>query len=180
MKETPAATERPARESPAGATEPIVVECDLPHPPAQVWRALTEQDLLGAWLMPNDLRPETGARFRFQPEGGDAGSGSIECEVLDAEPHRMLRWRQSEATPSDPVGHSIDSVVTVELTVRPDGGTHLRLIHDAFTVVAIRSQRRSVGPRACATIIPLTFGRSRSRCQLEDARHLLAPLRRAA
>jgi len=28
------------------AMEPIVVECDLPYPPAQVWRALTEQDLL--------------------------------------------------------------------------------------------------------------------------------------
>jgi uncharacterized protein YndB with AHSA1/START domain len=168
MKETPP------------ATEPIVVECDLPHPPAQVWRALTEQDLLGAWLMPNDLRPEAGARFRFQPEGREAGSGSIDCEVLEAEPHRMLRWRQSEAAPSDSVGHSIDSVVTVELTVRPDGGTHLRLVHDAFTVVASKAQRRSVVPRASATIIPLKFGRSGGRCQLEDTRHLLYPLRRAA
>jgi uncharacterized protein YndB with AHSA1/START domain len=168
MKETPA------------ATEPIVVECDLPHPPAQVWRALTEQDLLGAWLMPNDLRPEAGARFRFQPEDREAGTGGIDCEVLEAEPARKLRWRQSEAAPSDPVGHSIDSVVTVELTVTPDGGTHLRLVHDAFTVVSIKAQGRSVGPLACATIIPLTFGRSSRRCQLADSRHLLEPLRRAA
>jgi uncharacterized protein YndB with AHSA1/START domain len=167
MKETPA------------ATEPIVVECDLPHPPSQVWRALTEQDLLGAWLMPNDLRPEAGTRFSFQPEGGEAGSKSIDCEVLEAEPHRTLRWRQSEAAPSGSASHSIDSIVTVELTGRPDGGTHLRLVHDAFTVVSIKAQR--LEPRACATIIPLKFGRSGGRCQLEgDTRYLVYPLRRAA
>ena len=169
MKETPA------------ATEPIVVECDLPHPPAQVWRALTEQDLLGAWLMPNDLRPEAGTRFSFQPESGEAGSKSIDCEVLEAEPHRTLRWRQSEAAPSRSAGHSIDSILTVELTGRPDGGTHLRLVHDAFTVVSIKAQRGSVGPRASATIIPFKFGRSGGRCQLEEhTRYLLYPLRRAA
>jgi uncharacterized protein YndB with AHSA1/START domain len=167
MKETPA------------ATEPIVVECDLPHPPAQVWRALTEQDLLGAWLMPNDLRPEAGTRFSFQPESGEAGSQSIDCEVLEAEPHRTLRWRQSEAAPAGSAGHSIDSIVTVELTGRPDGGTHLRLVHDAFTVVAIKTRR--LEPRACATVIPLKFGRPGARCQLEeDTRYLVHPLRRAA
>jgi uncharacterized protein YndB with AHSA1/START domain len=160
-------------------SEPIVVECDLPYPPARVWRALTEQDLLGAWLMPNDLRPEAGARFRFLPEGHVADSGSIDCKVLEAEPNRMLRWRQSETAPSDSGGHCIDSVVTVELTVRPDGGTHLRLIHDAFTVVSSKGQRRSA-PRACATVIPLKFGRSGGPRQLDDEAWLVDPLRAAA
>jgi uncharacterized protein YndB with AHSA1/START domain len=159
--------------------EPIVIECDLPHPPAQVWRALTEQDLLAAWLMPNDLRPEAGARFRFQPEGPVADSGSIDCKVLEAEPNRKLRWRQSETAPSDSGGHCIDSVVTVELTVRPDGGTHLRLIHDAFTLVSSKAQRRS-GPRACATVIPLKFARSGGPRQLDDGAWLVDPLRAAA
>jgi uncharacterized protein YndB with AHSA1/START domain len=168
MKETPA------------ATEPIVVECDLPHPPAQVWRALTEQDLLGAWLMPNDLRPEAGARFSFQPAGREAGSGTIDCEVLEAEPPRTLRWRQSEAAPDGSGSHSIDSVVTVELTGRSDGGTHLRLVHDAFRVVSSTVQRHSAAPRACATVIPLKFGRAGRRYQLENTAHLLVPLRRAA
>jgi len=160
------------------AIEPIVIECDLPHPPAQVWRALTEQDLLAAWLMPNDLRPEAGARFRFLPEGPVADSGSIDCKVLEAEPNRKLRWRQSETAPSDSGGHCIDSVVTVELTVRPDGGTHLRLVHEAFTVVSIKAQR--LGPRACATVIPLNSGRSGGRRRIEDMQHFRYPLRRAA
>ena len=37
-------------------TESVVIECDLPDPPQKVWRALTEQDLLGAWLMPKTKR----------------------------------------------------------------------------------------------------------------------------
>jgi len=33
----------------------------LKHQPDKVWRALTEQGLLSAWLLPNDMRPEVGA-----------------------------------------------------------------------------------------------------------------------
>jgi uncharacterized protein YndB with AHSA1/START domain len=158
-------------------SEPIVVECDLPYPPARVWRALTEQDLLGAWLMPNDLRPEAGARFRFQPEGRAADGAVIDCEILEAEPNRRLRWRQSEAVPCDPDGRLIDSVVTVELTARP-GGTHLRLVHDAFTLAASGAQRRSA-PQACANVVQLTFGRSK-RAQHQHRRAAIVPLRAAA
>jgi uncharacterized protein YndB with AHSA1/START domain len=160
------------------AMEPIVVECDLPYPPAQVWRALTEQHLLAAWLMPNDLRPEAGARFRFQPEGREAKGDAIDCEVLEAEPNRLLRWRQSEAAPCDPGHQSIDSVVTVELTARP-GGTRLRLVHDTFTLVVGSLQRRSA-PRASATVVPLRFGRSKDTCQLQGTRRLVTLLRAAA
>ena len=154
--------------------EPIVVECDLPYPPARVWRALTEQDLLAAWLMPNDLRPEAGARFRFQPEGGATDGAVIDCEVLEAEPNRRLRWRQSEAAPRDPDGRLIDSVVTVELTARP-GGTHLRLVHDAFRLVA----QRVFAPRACANVVELNFGRSK-RAPVQHRRAAVVSLRMAA
>jgi uncharacterized protein YndB with AHSA1/START domain len=158
-------------------SEPIVVECDLPYPPARVWRALTEQDLLGAWLMPNDLRPEAGARFRFQPEDRAANGAVINCEILQAEPNRLLRWRQSEAAPCDPDGRLIDSVVTVELTARP-GGTHLRLVHDAFTLAASEAQRFSA-PQACANVVQLTFGRSK-RALLRHKRTAIVSLRMAA
>ena len=32
--------------------EDIVVECTLDAPPEKVWRALTEPDLVAAWLLP--------------------------------------------------------------------------------------------------------------------------------
>src|SRR6476660_1208960 len=94
-----------AMKQPVPVTEPIVLECDLPQPPALVWRALTEKELLAAWLLPNDLRAEVGARFTFEPadrsdssDPNDRGdhSDSIECEVLEVEPERTLRWRQTE------------------------------------------------------------------------------------
>ena len=99
---------------PDDATESIVVECDLPEPPAQVWRALTEPDLLSAWLMPNDIRPEVGARFTFQADT-EAG-GPIECEVLAVEPPRLLRysWRGGEDK-RDASESALDSTVTFVL-----------------------------------------------------------------
>ena len=39
----------------------VVIDCDLAHPPERVWRALTEPKLLGAWLLPNDIKAEEGA-----------------------------------------------------------------------------------------------------------------------
>ena len=60
---------------------PLEFECDLPDAPEKVWRALTVPELFAAWMMPNDIKPETGSRFAFA--GPDA---PIECEVLDAEP----------------------------------------------------------------------------------------------
>ena len=119
---------------PDEAIESIVVECNLAEPPAQVWRALTEPELLSAWLMPNDIRPEVGARFTFQADA-EAGGGPIECEVLAVEPLRLLRysWR-AESGNRDAADRALDSTVTFVLAETPDGGTHLRLVHDGFPI----------------------------------------------
>ncbi|TWS94466.1 SRPBCC domain-containing protein [Reyranella sp. CPCC 100927] len=117
----------------------ITVECDLDQPPAQVWRALTEPELLAAWLMPNDIRPAVGDRFVLQGEP-DVG-GAIDCEVLAAEPHRLLRysWRG---------GEGLDSVVTFELAGTPSGGTHLRIVHNGFATMAPRGTVTMLADRA--------------------------------
>ena len=131
--------------------EPIVVECDLPEAPAKVWRALTERELLSAWLMPNDLRPEVGARFRFYPENPD--TPSIDCEVLRAEPEHTLQWRQSERGDPESGGLCVESVVTVELTRRADGGTHLLVVQAGFELVSTASDlSMAMAPKACATV----------------------------
>ena len=106
-------------------------EYDLAEPPEKVWRALTVPELLAAWMMPNDIRPQTGSNFTFA--GPDA---AIECEILDAEPERLLRysWREQpgDAARQDP----LDSVVTFTLARTASGGTHVRIVHDGFVPVA--------------------------------------------
>jgi uncharacterized protein YndB with AHSA1/START domain len=144
---------------PNDAAESIVFECDLAEPLAQVWRALTEPELLSAWLMPNDIRPEVGARFTFQAEE-DAGSGSIECEVLAVEPLRLLRysWRGEDGN-RDASDRALDSTVTFVLAETPDGGTHLRLVHDGFPIGTLQS----VATRADSTVKVLDLEVERTR-----------------
>ena len=128
---------------PNDVTESIVVECDLPEPPARVWKALTESALLAAWLMPNDIRPEVGARFTFGAEA-EAGSGTIECEVEVVEPLRLLRysWRGEDGN-RDASDRALDSTVTFVLAETPDGGTRLRLVHDGFPIGTLQSVARA-------------------------------------
>ena len=113
--------------------ESIIVENDLPYPPERVWRALTDPGLLEAWLMPNNIRAEVGARFQFRTAPAPGWSGIVDCEVLEVVPHRLLvySWRGgSKATEGCPPG--LDTVVTWRLTPLENGGTRLYLEHSGF------------------------------------------------
>ena len=131
----------------------VVLECDLPEPRDKVWRALTEKELLAAWLLPNDIRPQVGEKFRFEP--ACAGCKPTECEVLEAEPGRTLRWRQRE--PADAVASRqfVESVVSFELADLPDGGTHLRVVHDGFKAVTCSATVLEFPARTRATFTSL-------------------------
>ncbi|RUW96727.1 MULTISPECIES: SRPBCC domain-containing protein [unclassified Mesorhizobium] len=109
------------------APDAIEFEYDLAEPPEKVWRALTVPELLAAWMMPNDIRPQTGSRFAFA--GPDA---AIECEILDAEPERLLRYSWREQSDDAARQHPLDSTVTFTLARTVSGGTHLRIVHDGF------------------------------------------------
>ena len=98
----------------------VVTECDLAEAPEKVWKALTTPELLEKWL----------------PEAND-------CEVLAAEPNRLLRyrWRAGEQD-RDESGAVLDSVVTFELTDTPSGGTHLRIDHRVLVAAPVISLDR--------------------------------------
>ncbi|PGH41084.1 ATPase [Micromonospora sp. WMMA1996] len=103
----------------------IAVDQFLPHPPAKVWRALTDSDLLERWLMPNDFRPALGHHFTFRTVArpGQRFDGVVHCEVLELDEPRRLRWAWR--------GGSLDTVVT--WTLVPEGrGTRLFLEHAGF------------------------------------------------
>ncbi|MFI0352873.1 SRPBCC domain-containing protein [Actinomadura sp. 9N407] len=103
----------------------IEVDEFLPHPPAKVWRALTEPDLLARWLMPNDFKPVVGHRFTFttKPIPNVEFDGIIACEVLELDRERLLRisW----------AGGGLDTTVTWRL-VSEGHGTRLFVEHAGF------------------------------------------------
>ncbi len=67
---------------------------------AKVWRALTEPELLAAWLMSTDMRPLVGQGFTFKAEPTPWWDGIVNCEMLEVDPRKRLRytWRRGPET----------------------------------------------------------------------------------
>ena len=148
----------------------LVFECDLEETPEKVWRALTEPALLEAWLTTETRSvtnggpasqpapPEPGTKRSDDRIGGEVPRvGASECEILTSEPHRFLRyrWRDRESAVGDAPGAVVHSVVTVELSPCPAGGTRLRLTHGDFTIVSAAAMVMS------ARIVSVTGARRR-------------------
>jgi|ERR1700722_1007557 uncharacterized protein YndB with AHSA1/START domain len=74
------------------ATRTLVIEREMPHPPAKIWRALTEGALIKEWLMENDFQPVVGHRFSFRAKPVPKWNGIIDCEVLAFEPNQKLSY----------------------------------------------------------------------------------------
>ncbi len=121
-------------EAAASRTQSIVVEYDLSHPPQKVWRALTESDLIAAWLMKNDFKPVVAHRFTMRAQPVPGWDGVVHCEVLEVDPPKRLKysWRGG-ADALQGYGSTLDTTVTWSLTPTASGGTHLRMEHAGFT-----------------------------------------------
>jgi uncharacterized protein YndB with AHSA1/START domain len=97
----------------------IMVERLYAHPPAAVWRALTDPALHARWWAASDVRPVVGHRFTL-----DMGQwGQQSCEVLAVEHERLLSYSFAEGT--------LDCVITWRLV--PEGsGTRLTLTQEGL------------------------------------------------
>jgi uncharacterized protein YndB with AHSA1/START domain len=155
----------------------VVLEDDLPESPQQVWRALTEPRLLAAWIGPNDIRPEVGAEFKLGD--GTGKRAPVHCRILEAEPHRRLRWQQWERDDSDASDVTVESIVSFELSQLPNGGTRLRLVHDAFAKCSIVAMA-SVPTVAVAKVLPMPSRRVGSKSTTTPTTCSLGSWRRAA
>ena len=133
-------------------SEAVVVDYDLEEPPHKVWRALTQPDLLAAWLGPNDIRAEVG--HRFEVAAGSGSDGAVHCEVLEVDPGRSLTYSWREERDEGP---ALDSLVTWTLTPTYLGGTRLRLVHDGFAlgsgrVMALAGAARAISRTLAARV----------------------------
>ena len=113
-------------------THAIVVEKVLPYAPEKIWRSLTQSERIAKWLMPNDFEANVGRRFTFRTKPMGDWDGVVQCEVLQCDPPRLLRYSWKGGSDSNPeYGSRLSSEVTWTLTA-VDGGTHLKMVHDGF------------------------------------------------
>ena len=100
---------------------------DYPHPPAKVWRALTEPQLMVLWGMrPEGFSLAAGTRFKLFGKPNPRWRGFVECEVLEAREPALLRY----AWDDDGKGQPTELTYTLEPHA---GGTRLTVEHSGFT-----------------------------------------------
>jgi uncharacterized protein YndB with AHSA1/START domain len=107
---------------------------DYPQPPEKVWRALTDPALIPRWTStgaggrPDGFATTVGARFRYVAKPKPGWSGIVECEVLESDEPRLLRYSWA-----DPGGGEATEVA-YRLEPRQDG-TRFIYEHTGFTGV---------------------------------------------
>jgi uncharacterized protein YndB with AHSA1/START domain len=99
-----------------------------PHPPEDLWAAITDAHALAEWLEPNNHQPVVGHKFQFRCDPGICGAGVKECEVLVADPPRRLVWSWVDA-PIDPNSPRPEPMTIAWTLVPKNGGTLLILEH---------------------------------------------------
>jgi uncharacterized protein YndB with AHSA1/START domain len=109
--------------SPASPTHTVIVEKEMPHPPAKIWRALTDSSLIDQWLLSNDFQPIVGHKFTLRATPMPNWTGIIDCEVLVVEPPSRLSYTWASM--------GLGTVVTWTLSAT-QGGTRLRMEQAGF------------------------------------------------
>jgi uncharacterized protein YndB with AHSA1/START domain len=107
---------------------------DYPQPPEKVWRALTDPALIPRWTStgaggrPEGFATTVGTKFRYVAKPKPGWSGIVECEVLEADEPKLLRYSWA-----DPGG---GEVTEVAYRLEPHGnGTRFTFQHTGFTGV---------------------------------------------
>jgi uncharacterized protein YndB with AHSA1/START domain len=104
---------------------------DYPHPPAKVWRAVTDPALIPLWTTTGaGGRPEgftfvVGTKFRFVAKPKPGWSGIVDCEVLEVDEPSLLRYSW--------VGGDGGDMTEVVYRLQPHaGGTRFIYEHTGF------------------------------------------------
>lgn len=90
----------------------------------EVWRALTDADMIEKWMYKSDFKPIVGHTFQFQGEPNEYWDGKIDAEVLEvSEPHKL----------SYTMGSFGETTTVVWTLKEQDGGTNVTLEQGGFS-----------------------------------------------
>jgi uncharacterized protein YndB with AHSA1/START domain len=109
---------------------------DYPQPPAKVWRALTDPALIPLWTSTGaggravGFTPVAGTRFQFAAKPKPGWNGIVDCEVLEVDAPRLLRYSWTDGN-----GGGDATQVAYRLEPRA-GGTRFTYEHTGFTGVS--------------------------------------------
>jgi uncharacterized protein YndB with AHSA1/START domain len=110
----------------------IRIACDYPHPPAKVWRAVTDPALIPLWTATgaggraDGLRPVVGTKFQLIGKPTPGWNGIVDCEVLEVSDGSLLRYSWTDTSSGD--------VSDVLYRIEPHaGGTRFTYEHTGFT-----------------------------------------------
>jgi len=103
---------------------------DYPYPPARVWRAVTDPELVPLWTAtgqgarPVGFAPVPGTRFQLVARPMPGWRGIIDCEVMEAREPSLLRYSWTDEGTTTYVSYRIE----------PSGdGTRFTFDHTGFT-----------------------------------------------
>jgi uncharacterized protein YndB with AHSA1/START domain len=118
---------------------------DYPQPPEAVWRALTDPALIPLWTSTGaggrteGFVPVAGNRFRFVAKPKPGWNGIVDCEVLEVDEPRLLRYSWAD-------GNGGGDVTQVTYRLEPHGGgTRFTYEHTGFTGVSGLFMTRLLG-----------------------------------
>jgi len=105
---------------------------DYPYPPARVWRAVTDPELIPRWTAtgaggrPEGFVPVAGTKFRLVARPKPGWNGIVNCEVLEVREPSLLRYSWA--------GDDGGEVTEVAYRIEPHhGGTRFTYDHTGFT-----------------------------------------------
>ena len=105
---------------------------DYPHAPAKVWRAVTDPALIPLWTATGaggrteGFATVEGTKFQLIGKPKPGWNGVVDCEVLEVDEPRLLRWSWTDTSTGD--------TTQVVYRIEPHtGGTRLTYEHTGFT-----------------------------------------------
>lgn len=115
----------------------VRLERIVPAPPARVYRAWLEPELIRLWLAPGGVevaRAEVDERvaghYRIWHEAAGDEIGGFECELLELVPDQRIVFRWGFVGPERASGPVYDSLLTLTFEDAPGGATKLMLVHE--------------------------------------------------